>query len=145
MAVAPGVAATNAHNRNLVSPDTVMGEARDYDLLFFHVRQDAVQATAEPQIGEAVTAYGQGGDGDLRRAHGVVRNIEGCSGCAAPAYFIFAGDAGPGFSGGPVLNASGRLVGIIFGYKNEGAERRIYAYPMSRVLAELSALPKQAK
>jgi hypothetical protein len=145
MVIAPGVAVTNGHNRNLVAPETVIGEARDYDLLFFHIRQDVVQAAAEPQAGEAVIAYGQGRDGDLRLAHGVVRSVQDCSGCTVPAYFIFAGDAGPGFSGGPVLNPSGLLVGIIFGYKNEGAQRLIYAYPMSRVMTEFLALPKQAK
>ena len=84
-------------------------------------------------IGEAVTAYGQGKVGELRLAQGVVRAIQDCPGCTVPAYFVFAGDAGPGFSGGPVLNASGRLIGITFGYKNDGRERLIYAYPMSRV------------
>ena len=75
---------------------------------------------AEPQLGEAVSAFGQGKDGDLRLAHGVVRAIQTCAGCTAPAYFTFAGDAGPGFSGGPVLDGSGRLIGITFGYKEEG-------------------------
>ena len=37
---------------------------------------------------------------------------------------------------------SGRLVGITFGYKEEGRQRLIYAYDMSRVQAELSALQK---
>ena len=43
---------------------------------------------------------------------------------AAPrsAYFIFAGNAGPGFSGGPVVDGAGRLIGITFGYKDEGAK-----------------------
>ena len=43
------------------------------------------------------------------------------------------------------MNLSGRLVGIVFGYKDQGRERLIYAYPMSRVDAELSALPKATK
>ena len=43
-----------------------------------------------------------------------------CAGCTAPAYFVFAGNAGPGFSGGPVLDGSGRLLGITFGYKRLG-------------------------
>ena len=145
VAIAPGIAATNGHNRNLVAPDAVMGEAKDYDLLFFRDGHSAATATAEPRIGEPVAAYGQGLNGGLRLARGVVRAIQICSGCAVPAYFTFAGDAGPGFSGGPVLNLSGRLVGIVFGYKDQGRERLIYAYPMSRVDAELSALPKATK
>jgi hypothetical protein len=34
------------------------------------------------------------------------------------------------------------LVGITFGYKDQGRERLIYAYDMSRVRTELSALEK---
>jgi S1-C subfamily serine protease len=145
VAIAPGIAVTNGHNRNLVDPKTVIGEAKDYDLLFFRDRRRAVSETAAPQVGEAVRAFGQGAGGDLRLARGVVRAIQSCTGCTVPAYFTFAGDAGPGFSGGPVLDASGRLIGITFGYKDEGHSRLIYAYPMDRVSAELSALPGEAK
>lgn len=145
VAIAPGIAVTNGHNRNLVDPKSVIGEAKDYDLLFFHDRRSAVSETAAPQMGEMVSAFGQGADGDLRLARGVVKAIQKCAGCTAPAYFTFAGDAGPGFSGGPVLDISGRLIGITFGYKDEGHSRLIYAYPMDRVRAELSALPGEAK
>lgn len=140
--VAPGIAATNAHNENLLDEKSVLGVRRDYDLLFFRTSRRTAPQTAEPRIGEAVTAYGQGAERELRIAHGVVRSIQRYPGLTAPAYFTFAGNAGPGFSGGPVLNASGQLVGITFGYKDEGGERRIYAYDMDRVRAELSALPK---
>jgi S1-C subfamily serine protease len=95
-------------------------------------------------VGEEVIAYGQGADAELRVAHGVVRVIRQCAGCTAPAYFAFVGNAGPGFSGGPVLDASGKLVGITFGYKDERHERLIYAYDMARVHAEFSALAKPA-
>jgi len=145
VAIAPGVAVTNGHNRNLVDPEAVIGEARDYDLLFFRDAHTAATDASEPEVGEAVSAFGQGADGKLRLAHGVVKTIQSCPGCTAPAYFTFAGDAGPGFSGGPVLDASGRLIGITFGYKDEGSSRLIYAYPMDRVRAELLALRAEAK
>jgi hypothetical protein len=145
MAIAPGIAVTNGHNRNLVDPRTVIGEVKDYDLLFFRNPQPPATEMAEPQLGETVSAFGQGTDGDLRLAHGVVRAIQTCTGCTAPAYFTFAGDAGPGFSGGPVLDTSGRLIGITFGYKDEGRSRLIYAYPMDRVRAELFVIPGEAK
>jgi hypothetical protein len=145
VAIAPGIAVTNGHNRNLVDPQAVIGEAQDYDLLFFRDDHAPAIQMAEPQPGEAVSAFGQGTDGDLRQAHGVLRMVQTCEGCTAPAYFTFAGNAGPGFSGGPVLDASGRLIGITFGYKDEGHSRVIYAYPMDRVRAELSVIQEQAK
>jgi hypothetical protein len=140
--IAPGIAVTNAHNANLLEPKNVIGVRQDYDLLFFRTPKSASPQTASPVIGESVIAYGQGGDRELRIARGVVKEIKQCPGCTAPAYFVFAGDAGPGFSGGPVLDRSGKLVGITFGYKDQGRERLIYAYDMIRVRAELSALAK---
>jgi hypothetical protein len=140
--IAPGIAVTNAHNANLLAPKSVIGTRQDYDLLFFRTPKAASPPTAAPVVGESVTAYGQGGDGELRVAHGVVQEIKDCAGCTAPAYFVFAGNAGPGFSGGPVLDNAGRLIGITFGYKDERRQRLIYAYDMSRVNAELSALRK---
>jgi hypothetical protein len=141
--IAPGIAVTNAHNADLVDPKQVIGQVSDYDLLYFRTPGRSVAADGEPVAGAVVTAYGQGVDSDLRIAHGVVREIANCAGCTTSAYFTFAGNAGPGFSGGPVVDAAGRLVGITFGYKDEGGTRLIYAYAMSRVRAEFSALPKR--
>jgi hypothetical protein len=146
--IAPGIAVTNAHNANLLDSRSVIGTVRDYDLLYFRTPRDASPTTAAPVVGEAVTAYGQGGEAELRVAHGVVRQIKACDGCVAPNWFTFsngkreADDAGPGFSGGPVLDASGRLVGITFGYKDSDGDRLIYAYDMSRVRAEFLAFQK---
>jgi hypothetical protein len=140
--IAPGIAVTNAHNANLVDARAVIGVRQDYDLLFFRTPKRAEPETAAPLIGQSVSAYGQGGEGELRIAHGVVREIRQCPGCTAPAYFVFAGNAGPGFSGGPVLDGAGKLIGITFGYKDQRRERLIYAYDMARVRAEFSGLAK---
>jgi len=140
--IAPHVAVTNAHNANLLDAKNVIGIRQDYDLLFFRTTRSANPPTAPVTLSEEVIAYGQGAHAELRIAHGVVRAIQQCAGCTASAYFTFAGNAGPGFSGGPVLDGAGRLVGITFGYKDEGRERLIYAYDMSRVRAEFSALAK---
>ena len=68
----------------------------------------------------------------------MVSQIAKTPGYEASPYFIFEGDAGPGFSGGPVVDGEGKLIGITFGYKDQGAKRLIYAYDVARVLAELS-------
>ena len=76
--VANGIAATNAHNANLVDPKSVIGVRRDYDLMFFRTSRGRPPETAPVAVGGAVIAYGQGGGGDLRVAHGVVREILRC-------------------------------------------------------------------
>jgi hypothetical protein len=146
VAIAPGIAVTNGHNADLLDPKSVIGEDHNYDLLFFRTDAPPAPASASPRQGEAVIAYGQSEYGGLRRAHGVVETIQPvCAGCdAPPVWFTFAGDAGPGFSGGPVVDEQGRLVGITFGYKDEGGRRLIYAYDMARVRAELAAVTASA-
>jgi S1-C subfamily serine protease len=139
MVIAPGIAVTNAHNRRFVS-GPVIGEAAQSDLLFFRVTRSANPATAAPVVGSAVTAYGQGADAELRVARGVVRAIVKPPGYDISSWFTYEANAGPGFSGGPVVDAQGRLVGITFAYKDEGGKRLIYAYEMARVRAELQSL-----
>ena len=143
--IAPGVAATNAHNANLVDAKNVIGTASLSDLMFFRANGGPPPSTAAPVVGESVTAYGQDTKGELRFASGVVRQIVMTPGYAASPYFIFFGDAGPGFSGGPVIDASGKLIGITFGYTGEGKNKPIYAYDMARVRAEFSALQNAQK
>jgi len=137
MVIAPGVAVTNDHNDNLVSPKTILGFGSASDLMFFRTTRNLTPPVAEPAIGKAVTAYGQGGSAELRVAHGVICSIAGVAGHADSPYFIFAGNAGPGFSGGPVLDGDGRLIGITFGFEDRPQNRRlIFAYDMKRVAAE---------
>jgi hypothetical protein len=150
MVIAPGIAVTNAHNANIVDGASVIGQSRDYDLLFFRTGRTAVPATAEPSVGEAVIAYGEGIDSDLREARGIVRSLSSpvlarCLDCPVQQVFTFEAKAGGGFSGGPVADvATGRLVGIVFGYndQNDGS-RLMYAYDMSRVAAELERIRKK--
>ena len=144
MVIAPGIAVTNAHNRRFVS-GPVIGEAAQSDLLFFRVTRSANPATAAAVVGAAVTAYGQGADAELRVARGVVRAIVKSPGYDISSWFTYEANAGPGFSGGPVVDAAGRLVGITFAYKDEGGKRLIYAYEMARVRAELQALQNPAR
>jgi len=138
--IAPGIAVTEAYNSNLVDPKRVIGRAVGFDLLFFRTDKNAVLTEAKPVPGMAVTAYGQGTGDQLRLGRGVIRSIQDCKGCRSSAYFVYEGDAGPGFGGGPVLDEQGKLVGITFGYKKTGSanNRMLYAYDMMRVHEELA-------
>jgi S1-C subfamily serine protease len=145
--VAPGIAATNAHNSNLVASAAVIGVSTDYDLLFFRMPGAAAPPMGPPSVGETVVAYGQGGDSELREAHGIVRSLAApvearCPQCPIQQVFTFAAPAGNGFSGGPVADASdGRIVGIVFGYNDmQDGSRLMYAYDMDRVAAELAKI-----
>jgi hypothetical protein len=149
MVIRPGIAVTNAHNAPLVATETVIGVSSAFDLMFFRVSGGKPLAIATPSLGERVTAYGQGSDGSLRVAEGSVRWLDApvearCATCPVQHPFAFEGDAGAGFSGGPVLDAaSGALIGIVFGYNDEeGSGRLIYAYDMARVNAELAAVER---
>jgi|WetSurMetagenome_2_1015567.scaffolds.fasta_scaffold369414_2 hypothetical protein len=142
-----GVAVTAAHAAHMLPAGLLIGVSRDYDLAFFRTDRSAkVFETAPPQQGERVLAYAHDKDKSFR-AEGVVTDLDvavrpRCDSCPIQAAFAFEGDAGPGYSGGPVLDArNGKLVGIVFGYL-DGADgkRTIYAYPMSRVEAELKRL-----
>jgi len=143
--IANGIAVTNAHNANLVDDDSVIGTSLQYDLLYFHTTAGAPQPTGKPWMAEEVIAYGQGAEGSLRLARGRVTAIDApvlprCPACAVQHAFTFEADAGPGFSGGPVVDATdGKLVGIVFGYQDEkDGGRLIYAYDMDRVAKELA-------
>jgi hypothetical protein len=145
--VAPGVAATDAHNANLVSSEDVIGTSTDYDLLFFRRPGGAVPPVGRPWVGEMVIAYGQGAKSELRQAHGIVRDLAApvearCPQCPVQQVFTFEAPAGEGFSGGPVVDASdGRILGIVFGYNDiKDGSRLMYAYDMDRVAAELAKL-----
>jgi hypothetical protein len=146
-----GIAVTNAHNANLLDGKSVIGKSVNYDILFFHTDKATVELpTAGPRVGERVIAYGQGGSGALRKAEGNVTRLDApvdalCHKCEVQSAFTFEGNAGPGFSGGPVLDAAdGKLLGIVFGYVDvvPGKKRVMYAYTMKRVSAELEEVAR---
>lgn len=145
MVIAPGIAVTNQHNEAMVDARLVIGAAAQSDLLFFRVQTSAAPPRAQPVVGARITAYGQGADAELRIAHGVVHEIVTAPGFAIARWFTFEGDAGPGFSGGPVVDDQGRLIGITFAYKDEGKRRLIYAYDMARVQAEFDNLSARGR
>ena len=145
--IAPGVAVTNAHNMKIIGGAPIIGQSRNYDLIFFHVDKKSALQTATPAVGERVIAYGQDArSGNLNEAHGTIEALDvqveaRCETCAPQTAFTYVGDAGPGFSGGPVVDAkSGRVIGITFGFLDPKGRRTMYAYPMSRVRNELATI-----
>lgn len=138
--IAPGIAVTNAHNANMLDPATVIGKLSDYDLLYYRTGKTAVLPTAVPAEGEAVIAYGQGTDGKLRVSRGVVHQFW-------PAAFGYISDAGPGFSGGPVVDAkTGALLGITYGFEGDpdAKTRLMVAYNMAFVMNRLAVVQGRA-
>jgi len=154
VAIGNGVAVSTAHTANLIDPKSMLGSSVDYDLLFFHSKKTVADLTVgHPRVGQRVIAYGQGEGGSLRMAEGVINSLDApvkarCAKCTVQTAFTFEGNAGPGFSGGPVLDAKdGHLLGIVFGYVDPADpknSRTIYAYSMERVFAELEQIARNA-
>jgi len=146
--VAPNIAVTNAHNANLLPEQAILGRSQDYDLLFYRIAADLPVPTGQAAVGNEVIAYGQGADGSLREAKGVVRSLQTpvaprCAECKWQYAITFDAPAGPGFSGGPLVDMhSGAVIGLVFGYRDSaaGIGREMFAYDMSLVLAELDRL-----
>jgi S1-C subfamily serine protease len=100
-------------------------------------------------LGAEVIAYGQGGANNLREAKGVIRALQApvaprCADCNWQYAIAFDAPAGPGFSGGPLVDLrSGNVVGVVFGYRDGdlGATgRRMFAYDIALVLSEMQRL-----
>lgn len=138
-----GIAVTNAHNANLVDGKDDLGRAPSgEDLMFIRVHDQPIGGVgplemAPPELGEEVVLYGQGAGGSLRMAQGPVQDIR-------EDRFTIEADAGPGFSGGPVVDAKdGHLVGITFAYydaPNKKGPREMLAYRIDFVMEEYRKL-----
>ncbi len=147
--VANGIAVTNAHNYEMIDPKRYVARVPGYDLIFYRADGTPPPVSA-PYDGERVRAYGQGVDDELRDASGSILTLRAslpptvdCKSCAPQRAFIYDANAGPGFSGGPVVDAkTGALVGITFAYEDRNGKRIMYAYDANAVLAALKNLQR---
>lgn len=148
--VAPGIAVTNAHVVPYLGTRSVIGVSRDYDLAFFRVDARVAPSWGSPSVGEEVVTYGYQRDSvlkaSMRSAHGVIGQLAApvvalCGACPVQQAITFESNGGRGFSGGPVVDAaSGRVVGVTFGYDDATGHRLMYAYPIDLVRSELTRI-----
>jgi hypothetical protein len=156
--IAPNIAVTNAHNYNLIAPEAYLARSPEHDLMFYRTDRTTPAPLGRARVGMEVIAYGQGQKRELREAAGVVRDLDflvqgECPTCPVQHVMAFDADAGPGFSGGPVVDAqSNAVVGILFGFTRDDARRGgpsvphyMFAYDIQTVLAEMRRLLPQAR
>jgi len=72
-------------------------------------------ATDHPMAGEKLTFGGYGQDGRWRQVTGVCRGYAHIDGQSGHQTLVIAGRARDGDSGGPIWNAQGELVGVLWG------------------------------
>jgi hypothetical protein len=145
--VANGAAVTNAHNYEMIDPGRYIARVPGYDLIFYRTN-GAPPPMSAPYVGERVRAYGQGVDDELRTASGSILSLsatvpptDDCKNCEVQHAFIYDAPAGPGFSGGPVVDAkTGALVGITFAYEDRNGKTIMFAYDVNLVLAQWAKL-----
>lgn len=147
--VAPNIAATNAHNANLLAEEDILARSNNFDLLFFRTERIQAVRTAMPERGQEVVAYGHGGDEERREAQGPIEVLpvtpKNCAACPAGTGFGYRAPAGPGFSGGPVTDAeTGSVLGLTFAYiespLESGESRLMLAYTMAQIRSEMARL-----
>jgi len=127
--ISPDWALTNAHADGIASGLQYEAPQADLALVALPNHDGVALPIGEAHEGDSVTMYGTGSMGDARIAHGVVLdahaficwgkpqpgdadNVCKRSGLGIEWAMVVSGDAGGGFSGGPLVNAAGNLVGI---------------------------------
>lgn len=149
--IAPGYAVTNAHATAAV--DVPYVEAPQIDLALLKIDGGAAIQTDEVNDGESVYSFGTGCMGEPRIAHGIVETTDAvhcyadgdsfptanefcrAHGMGARRGFLVSSDMGEGFSGGPVINQAGKVIGVTQGLMNWNGKEYQFAYFIDDVLA----------
>jgi putative serine protease PepD len=118
----------------LVLPGTIEDVNADVDLALIHVAdpQPALRrADADPKVGDGVMAIGspQGLDGSV--STGIVSAVRNEGGYR---FIQFSAPVSPGSSGGPVVNATGEVIGVtVAKLVGDGVEGVSFAIPIGYV------------
>ncbi len=137
-ALAKGTQTVDVVQADRTLQGTVVRTDRTDDLAVVHVRERLAPlnlAGSRPRLGTTVMVVGSplglGGSISIGLVSGF-RSIEGSD------YVQFSAPISPGNSGGPVVDAHGRVIGIASGkYVGDGVEALGFAIPVSVACAEL--------
>ncbi|WP_197524858.1 S1 family peptidase [Botrimarina hoheduenensis] len=130
-------------------PGKLLSIDRQHDLALVATRRVAASPAPIEAIHEdtpsagLLTACGYGPTGMARCVRGPVLGLARPEGAVFPSLRL-RGQVRPGDSGGPVLNAAGRLVGVVWGAR-QGETYATFGRPLQRLLGRLpesdAALP----
>jgi len=97
---------------------------------------------ARTELSGPLSAGGFGGDGRYRAITGPVVGYSTALGARSPSLRI-RGQVRGGDSGGPVLNRSGELVGVVWGVRS-GTSYAMFGQPLKQLLARIQSVSKQS-
>lgn len=121
--------------RSLAARVVAMDRPHDLALLEIQGGVGVAVEVAELTADGVLSACGFGSTGELRCVRGPVTGFSTANGASAPSVRM-RGSVRSGDSGGPVLDASGRLVAVVWGQR-DGETYAMGGEPLRRILARL--------
>lgn len=97
-------------------------------------------AEGQRVMSAGIDAGGPAWPGAPREAAGVVIDARAAIEAFGPGLILSMPEARPGFSGGPLLDGHGRLVGMVTAIRDGGVRREAYALRVGEVRAEVRRL-----
>jgi serine protease Do len=121
--------------------------AHDLALLKYNTKDKVAflpLSSAVPSIGEAVLAIGNSGEQFLQPRAGNLLHLDAAAGRAdfPPNTLELSAPLAPGDSGGPVLNSSGEVIGVVSYIRHDAESYHSFAVPVRQqlpILADLQA------